>query len=44
MRTIFGNTHELLDAHHAMVKDLEEVMGKTTGRVISTLFNHHVRL
>eukprot|EP00045_Choanoeca_perplexa_P000671 m.15423 g.15423 ORF g.15423 m.15423 type:complete len:783 (+) comp10462_c0_seq1:26-2374(+) len=43
VRTIFGNTHELLDAHHAMVKDLEDVMGKTTGRVISTLFNQHMK-
>jgi hypothetical protein len=33
----------LLDAHHVFLKDLAEVMSKTTGRVISAAFNQHVR-
>ena len=40
---IFGNVHELLDAHNALLRDLDAMMQKQDGRVVGTIFLEHVR-
>lgn len=40
--TIFANVDELLDAHNAFLRDMEDVMSKSTGRIISNCFLDHV--
>eukprot|EP00043_Microstomoeca_roanoka_P009973 m.95012 g.95012 ORF g.95012 m.95012 type:complete len:787 (+) comp14747_c2_seq1:104-2464(+) len=42
INTIFSNVHELLDAHIALLADLDKVMSKSTGRIISSIFFEHM--
>ena len=42
LRTIFLNVDELLDAHHLFLDEMGAIMQKTTGRMISRCFAHHM--
>ncbi|EGD78927.1 hypothetical protein PTSG_11799 [Salpingoeca rosetta] len=42
INTIFGNVHELLDAHNALLADLNALMQKSTGRIVSSVFLEHM--
>eukprot|EP01147_Barroeca_monosierra_P010411 gene10411-2542_t len=41
INTIFSNVHELLDFHNAFLADLNVIMQKQTGRIVSSVFLDH---
>lgn len=43
IRTVFSNIDELLDAHHALLADMEKVMSSSTGRMMSGCFLTHIK-